>query len=134
MAKKPSGSEIKLSKEAYLHGYSSIEQDRLKYQAQFTLPSIYGNLDHSSVTELLEVGVGVGARSEILLRRFPQIKITAIDPIESQLSAARSYLARKSYAQNRFLQSSKGQIAYLITHAADQKRRFKCISFTSSNC
>ena len=102
MAKKPSGSSNKMSEEGYLHGYSSIEQDRLKYQAQFTEQSIYGNLDLTGVGHLLEVGVGVGAQSEILLRRFPQIKITGIDQSETQLQAARSFLASKAYADNRY--------------------------------
>jgi len=104
MAKKPTGntSSKQVSEEGYLHGYSSIEQDRLKYQAQFTEQSIYGNLDLSAVTQLLEVGVGVGAQSEILLRRFPQLHITGIDQSETQLSAARAFLETKSYATDRF--------------------------------
>lgn len=104
MAKKPTGSSSskQVSEEGYLHGYSSIEQDRLKYQAQFTEQSIYGNLDLSAVTQLLEVGVGVGAQSEILLRRFPQLHITGIDQSETQLAAARTFLEEKSYANDRF--------------------------------
>ena len=100
MAKKPGSN--KMSEEGYVHGYSSIEQDRLKYQAQFTEQSIYGNLDLSGVAQLLEVGVGVGAQSEIILRRFPQIKITGIDQSEAQLTAAREFLNSKSYADQRF--------------------------------
>lgn len=92
----------KASSAGYVHGYSSIEQERLKYQAQFTEQSIYGSLDLSSVSSLLEVGVGVGAQSEILLRRFPNLKITGIDQSPTQLAAARDYLASKSYAENRF--------------------------------
>ncbi len=102
MAKKPSASSNKMSEEGYLHGYSSIEQDRLKYQAQFTEQTIYGNLDLFGIDNLLEVGVGVGAQSEILLRRYPQIKITGIDQSETQLAAAREYLTSKSYADKRF--------------------------------
>ncbi|RZA23294.1 MAG: class I SAM-dependent methyltransferase [Proteobacteria bacterium] len=103
MAKKESDKvSKKASSEGYVHGYSSIEQDRLKYQAQFTEQSIYGSLDLSSIGSLLEVGVGVGAQSEILLRRFPNLKITGIDQSEAQLQAAREYLASKSYADNRY--------------------------------
>lgn len=92
----------KVSSEGYVHGYSSIEQDRLKYQAQFTEQSIYATLDLTGVSSLLEVGVGVGAQSEILLRRFPNINITGIDQSNAQLATAREYLASKSYADNRF--------------------------------
>lgn len=102
MAKKPSASSNKMSEEGYLHGYSSIEQDRLKYQAQVTEQTIYGNLDLSGVEKLLEVGVGVGAQSEILLRRYPNIKITGIDQSDTQLAAAREFLKSKSYADQRF--------------------------------
>ncbi|MBC7659643.1 MAG: class I SAM-dependent methyltransferase [Chitinophagaceae bacterium] len=91
-----------MSEEGYLHGYSTIEQDRLKYQAQFTEQTIYGNLDLSGINELLEVGVGVGAQSEIILRRFPHIKITGIDQSDTQLGAARKFLESKSYAKDRF--------------------------------
>jgi ubiquinone/menaquinone biosynthesis C-methylase UbiE len=103
MAKKDAGKITRqASSDGYVHGYSSIEQDRLKYQAQFTEQSIYGSLDLSGVGSLLEVGVGVGAQSEILLRRFPNLKITGIDQSEAQLGAAREYLASKSYAQGRY--------------------------------
>ncbi len=103
MAKKESEKvSKKASSEGYVHGYSSIEQDRLKYQAQFTEQSIYGSLDLSSIGSLLEVGVGVGAQSEILLRRFPNLKITGIDQSEAQLQAAREFLASKSYADKRY--------------------------------
>lgn len=93
----------KASSEGYVHGYSSIEQDRLKFQAQFTEQSIYGALDLSQMQSLLEVGVGVGAQSEILLRRFPSLRITGIDQSEAQLQAAREYLASKSYAEGRYV-------------------------------
>ncbi len=92
----------KASSEGYVHGYSSVEQERLKYQARFTEQSIYGNLDLSGVNTLLEVGVGVGAQSEILLRRFPNLNIVGIDQSDAQLSAARTYLESKSYAKDRY--------------------------------
>ena len=92
----------KASSEGYVHGYSSIEQDRLKYQAQFTEQSLYGALDLSQMDSLLEVGVGVGAQSEILLRRYPNLRITGIDQSEAQLKTAREYLASKAYAEGRY--------------------------------
>lgn len=92
----------KASSEGYVHGYSSIEQDRLKYQAQFTEQSLYGALDLSQMDSLLEVGVGVGAQSEILLRRYPKLRITGIDQSEAQLKTAREYLASKAYAEGRY--------------------------------
>jgi ubiquinone/menaquinone biosynthesis C-methylase UbiE len=102
MAKKPSTSTNKMSEEGYVHGYSTVEQDRLKYQAQFTEQTIYGNLDLTGVNQLLEVGVGVGAQSEILLRRFPSLQITGIDQSDAQLKTAREFLESKSYANGRY--------------------------------
>lgn len=87
---------------AYLHGYSRVEQDRLRHQARFTEQSIYRNIDLSGIDRLLEVGVGVGAQSEIILRRYPEVKIVGIDQNPSQLARARETLAQTSYAQNRF--------------------------------
>lgn len=101
MAKK-SGNEGKRSAEGYLHGFSKTEQERLQYQARFTEQSIYRNLDFSSNQRILEVGVGVGAQSEILLRRFPQIKIVGIDQNDAQLAAAKKNLDKIAYAQGRY--------------------------------
>jgi ubiquinone/menaquinone biosynthesis C-methylase UbiE len=90
------------SEQGYLHGYSPVEQERLRHQARFTEQSIYSNIDLSGVDRLLEVGVGVGAQSEIILRRFPDIKIVGIDQNEAQLASARQSLAQIPYAQDRY--------------------------------
>ena len=42
----------------------------------------------SNVHELFELGCGVGAQTEILLRRFPHLRITAVDISAEQLSLA----------------------------------------------
>lgn len=76
----------------YLHGFSEKEQNRLRYQAHFNEQRIYKNIDFSRTENLLEVGCGVGAQSEILLRRFPNLKLTGIDLNEKQLESAKSYL------------------------------------------
>lgn len=86
----------------YLHGYSRVEQDRLRHQARFTEQSIYRDIDLSGIDRLLEVGVGVGAQSEIILRRYPDVKIVGIDQNPSQLASARESLSQLSYAENRF--------------------------------
>ena len=59
----------------YLHGFSQEEQERLFRQAAFCEFEVYRNVDLSSVNNLLEVGSGVGAQSEILLRRFPKLQL-----------------------------------------------------------
>lgn len=86
----------------YLHGFSESEQRRLRSQAHFGEYTIYQNINLTGVRELLEVGCGVGAQSEILLRRFPDLKVTGIDRSQKQLAAAHHMLATTAYAQGRF--------------------------------
>ena len=86
----------------YLHGFSPVEQARLKKQAEFLEQTIYENVDFSRSKKVLEVGCGVGAQSEILLRRNPRIKLTGIDLSEDQLKVAKESLENLSYAKGRY--------------------------------
>lgn len=86
----------------YLHGFSRDEQERLRKQARFGEYTVYQNINLSAVQELLEVGCGVGAQSEILLRRFPELKITGIDRSEKQLQVAKNHLTGLPFAAQRF--------------------------------
>jgi ubiquinone/menaquinone biosynthesis C-methylase UbiE len=86
----------------YLHGFSPVEQERLRSQARFAEHTVYQNVNFSSTKKLLEVGCGVGAQSEILLRRFPDLHLTGIDLSDKQLAAAKESLSKLSYATNRY--------------------------------
>ncbi|NUN05394.1 MAG: methyltransferase domain-containing protein [Bdellovibrio sp.] len=86
----------------YLHGFSKDEQDRLRKQARFGEHSVYQNINLNGVENLLEVGCGVGAQSEIILRRFPDIKLTGIDRSPKQLQSARARLAHLNWAAHRY--------------------------------
>ena len=86
----------------YLHGFSETEQTRLRTQAAFAEHTIFQNINFSSVKNLLEVGCGVGAQTEIMLRRFPKMHVTGIDLNPQQLSAAQDYLSKVPHAQGRF--------------------------------
>jgi ubiquinone/menaquinone biosynthesis C-methylase UbiE len=72
----------------YLHGFSSTEQERLYKQARFLEESVYQNIDFSDAKKLIEVGSGVGAQTEILLERFPQLHVTGVDASDAQLKTA----------------------------------------------
>ncbi len=85
----------------YLHGFTDTEQERLRKQARFAEQSVYKNINFSEVNHLLEVGCGVGAQSEILLRRYPELKITGIDLSEKQLNTAINTHAANPLAKNR---------------------------------
>ncbi len=86
----------------YLHGFSETEQSRLRTQAEFAEYSIFQNINFSGVKNLLEVGSGVGAQTEILLRRFPKIHVTGVDLNPKQIDAAKKFMAGQPGAQGRY--------------------------------
>ncbi len=72
----------------YLHGFEKKEQNRLIHQARFLEPYVYRGIDLEYAKNLLEVGCGVGAQTQILCRRFPDLKITGVDLSQAQLNVA----------------------------------------------
>lgn len=86
----------------YLHGFSPTEQARLQRQARIAESTIFRTIDYSGATRLLEVGSGVGAQTEILLRRFPDLHATCIDLSEPQLAAARENLGKMPWLDGRY--------------------------------
>lgn len=86
----------------YLHGFSQEEQDRLRRQARFGEHRIYQDVNFSRAKNLLEIGCGVGAQSEILLRRFPELNLTGIDLNDKQLASAKAHLNTLDFAKGRY--------------------------------
>jgi ubiquinone/menaquinone biosynthesis C-methylase UbiE len=86
----------------YLHGYSSEERERLHRQARFLEPMVHDRLPYRRRKKLLEVGAGVGAQTEILLRHFPEIHVTGIEINDEQLAEARRFLATVPWAKDRY--------------------------------
>jgi ubiquinone/menaquinone biosynthesis C-methylase UbiE len=87
---------------AYLHGFSTTEQARLMKQARLAESTIFPNIDYTGTRHLLEVGSGVGAQTEILLRRFPELRATCVDLNEAQLAAAERNLGAMPWLQGRY--------------------------------
>ena len=87
---------------AYLHGFSAVEQARLVKQARIAESTVFRNIDYTGAQRLLEVGSGVGAQTEILLRRFPDLHATCVDLNQSQGDAARDNLGRMPWLQGRY--------------------------------
>jgi ubiquinone/menaquinone biosynthesis C-methylase UbiE len=114
MSKKPTG---------YLHGYSDDERERLHRQARFLEPMVHDGLPFRRRRRLLEVGAGVGAQTEILLRHFPDIHITGVEINEAQIAEARRYLATVPWAQ------SEGEARYEILKMDATKLEFDPESF-----
>jgi ubiquinone/menaquinone biosynthesis C-methylase UbiE len=86
----------------YLHGFSPVEQARLMKQARLAESTIFSSIDYTGVRRVLEVGSGVGAQTEILLRRFPDIHVTCVDFNEAQLEAAEQNLAKMPWCKDRY--------------------------------
>jgi ubiquinone/menaquinone biosynthesis C-methylase UbiE len=82
------------SRGGYLHGYSPREQDRLYHQARFLEGSVYEQVDFHKQTQVIEVGCGVGAQTEILLERFPGLKVHGVDASSDQLKRAKAHLSK----------------------------------------
>lgn len=76
----------------YLHGFDPKEQKRLLHQARFLEPYIYRGINLEFCKNLLEVGCGVGAQTQILCRRFPDLKVTGVDLSGAQLAVAKKIL------------------------------------------
>jgi SAM-dependent methyltransferase len=93
----PESSGKKSRTRGYVHGYSETEKARLLKQAGFLETPIYHTIDLNHVSRLLEIGCGVGAQTAILLRRFPHLKITAIDAEKTQVEAAAAFLKKQRH-------------------------------------
>jgi ubiquinone/menaquinone biosynthesis C-methylase UbiE len=86
----------------YIHGYSVEEQDRLRRQAEFMEYIVYQDVNFSHIEHVLEVGSGVGAQTQILLRRFPKLRMTCVDLNENQIASAKASLQKLDYAKGRY--------------------------------
>ena len=86
----------------YLHGFSAAEQARLIRQARIAETTVFRNIDYTGAQRLLEVGSGVGAQTEILLRRFPELHVTCVDYSQAQLAGARDHLGKLPWLEGRY--------------------------------
>jgi ubiquinone/menaquinone biosynthesis C-methylase UbiE len=86
----------------YLHGYSEHERERLHRQARFLEPMVHDRLPFRRRRRLIEVGAGVGAQTEILLRHFPELHVTGVEINEAQLEEARRFLGTVPWAAGRY--------------------------------
>src|SRR5689334_10270627 len=86
----------------YLHGYSQTERERLHRQARFLEPMVHDRLPYHRRKRLLEVGSGVGAQTEILLRRFPDLHVTGVELNEDQIAESLRFLATVPWATDRY--------------------------------
>ena len=86
----------------YLHGFTPREQERLYHQARFMEQRVHEGLPFQRSRRMLEVGCGVGAQTEILLRRFPDLHVTGVDASRVNLDRAVEHLAGQPWTAGRF--------------------------------
>ncbi|MEZ5976822.1 MAG: methyltransferase domain-containing protein [Planctomycetota bacterium] len=92
----------KKSVRGYLHGFTDTERERLRKQARFMEQRVHEGLPFARSRNMIEVGCGVGAQTEILLRRYPDLRVTGVDANEANLGSAREYLETLPVAAGRF--------------------------------
>lgn len=78
--------------EGYIHGFTKEEQDRLFKQARIHESIIFSQVDFSGCQNILEVGSGVGAQTQILLERNPHATIQCVDASPAQVARAKEAL------------------------------------------
>jgi ubiquinone/menaquinone biosynthesis C-methylase UbiE len=98
MAKKASAK----SKSGYLHGYSTVERDRLRRQARILEPKVHDRLPFWRRRRIIEIGSGVGAQTEILLRHFPDLHVTCVERSQKQIAEAKRFLTKVPWAPGRY--------------------------------
>ncbi|WP_304518246.1 methyltransferase domain-containing protein [Cecembia rubra] len=126
------------SEKKYIHGYTATEQERLREQALVIERPIYDFIDFSNVTNLLEIGSGVGAQTEILLRRFPHLQITGVEYEARQIKKAQENMEALGFGTEkvRFIQQDATAlnldktfdgafICWVLEHIADPIRVLK---------
>jgi ubiquinone/menaquinone biosynthesis C-methylase UbiE len=91
----------KKSTRGYVHGFTRDEQERLYRQARFLEPRVHEGLPLWRARNMIEVGCGVGAQTDILLRRHPDLRITGVDASTPNLARARAHMAKLPWARDR---------------------------------
>ncbi len=88
--------------QGYLHGFTREEQDRLYAQARFLEHRVHENLPFRRARRMIEIGCGVGAQTDILLRRHPDLHVTGVDASKANLGRAQRHLGALPWAKGRF--------------------------------
>lgn len=81
--------------EAYVHGYSKTEEDRLRDQADTLAELLHSDTIWPSGSRILEAGCGVGAQTVFLARNNPEARITSVDISEESLAKAEESVHKK---------------------------------------
>jgi ubiquinone/menaquinone biosynthesis C-methylase UbiE len=85
-----------------LHGFSATEQERLRRRSRTLDARTTKDLPFQRSRQMLEVGCGVGAQTEMLLRRCPELHVTGVDQSKPNLAAAKDRHESLAWAANRW--------------------------------
>ncbi|MEM1121201.1 MAG: methyltransferase domain-containing protein [Bacteroidota bacterium] len=88
----------------YIHGYSPSETQRLLDQATSVADFIHYDSVWPEGTRVLEVGCGVGAQTEIITRKNPQVNFVSIDLSEHSLNIAKEKMEKLGISNVQFRQ------------------------------
>jgi SAM-dependent methyltransferase len=91
--------------EAYVHGYHSRENERLRDQARTLVDLLHADTAYPRGSRVLEVGCGVGAQTVTLARRSPEARFTSVDVSEESVAEARRRVERAGLTNVEFLQA-----------------------------
>ena len=121
------------NKAAYIHGYSTMETNRLYDQADSTATFLHWDSYWPNGTTILEAGCGVGAQTRYIAAQNPDCQFVAVDLVEAQLVEARRLTAAQSLSNVRFQQADLMNLPYardtfdhvfvcfVLEHLADPK-------------
>ena len=102
-----SGIKYQVSRmEKYIHGYSETEQNRLVSQGEVLAPFIFDKINLGDVSQLLEVGSGVGAMTLEILKCYPNLEITCLEIAATQIEKAKVNLSKAGFQERvNFIQA-----------------------------
>ncbi|HBA83379.1 MAG TPA: SAM-dependent methyltransferase [Verrucomicrobia bacterium] len=90
----------------YVHGYTKEEAGRLLDQSSILEEFLHSGTRFADGANVLEAGCGVGAQTEILVRRSPGARFTSVDISNESLALARERIQRLGCDQVVFQQAS----------------------------
>ncbi|MFA4861496.1 class I SAM-dependent methyltransferase [Methanoregula sp.] len=108
---------------AYVHGYSARESERLADQAQTLTELLHHDTRYPAGTRVLEAGCGIGAQTVILAKNSPKAQITSIDISTESLRLAEDNARYEGITNVTFRQ---GDIFHLPFEPASFDHIFVC--------
>jgi SAM-dependent methyltransferase len=98
--------ELAMTKQPYVHGYTSREGIRLQDQASTLEDLLHADTAYPQGSEVLEAGCGVGAQTVTLALNSPAARITSIDINAASLAEARRKVEKAGLTHVTFQQGN----------------------------